>query len=379
MQADQPTLRHMIKQMILVGFDGASLDSENPFSNMIQNDVGGVIAFDYDAYNASTLKNIESPKQTASLNQQCQVLNPTAYRAVDCEGGDYIDAAGKRHGVNRLKAAHGFASTLCAQEVGALVAQGEIAQAQAALDKLAQVVADAGFNLVFGPVVDVNVNPNSPVIGALGRSYSADPKVVAQSAALFIDAFAKYGIQTCLKHYPGHGSAAVDSHLGMTDITDTFQEIELEPYRALANQCGMVMIAHVFNRKIDASMPASLSKQHIDYLRHDLNFEGVVIADDLQMLGVTHAIEAHYGENVDLHSKLIQHALEAGNDMLMFCNNLVPGTPQLPAQIEQTVLDLIEQGLVTQERIEQSYQRISKLKHRIGIELEPQYDKTTDA
>ena len=98
---------------------------------------------------------------------------------------------------------------------------------------MAQTLSAAGINHNFAPVVDVNTNPDNPVIGAIGRSFSADPATVTAQAAAFIRAHRDNGITTTLKHFPGHGSSRADSHLGFVDVTDTWQPLELEPYRDL--------------------------------------------------------------------------------------------------------------------------------------------------
>lgn len=372
---DAKALKHMIKQMLIIGFEGCELEQNNPYQKIVKEEIGGVIAFDYDYQRKQVGKNILSPEQTAKLNQQCQTLNPYGYRSIDSEGGDYLDdKTGQRRGVNRLKAAYGFPQTLCPQDIGSLVATGKIDQARVAIEKHADTVSQAGFNLVFAPIVDVDINPNCPIVGALARSYSANPDVVIECARLFIEVFSAKNIQTVLKHFPGHGSANTDTHLHLTDITDTWQKTELLPYKELANQCGMVMVGHLLHRDIDQELPASLSSKFIqELLRGKLGFNGVVVSDDLQMHGVKAAINNKYQpelssiaseneKNSFIDSKIIEHAINAGTDILIFGNQLAPNTPSLAKTIENHIVNLLEENKISLNRILESYQRIQAAK-----------------
>ena len=130
---------------------------------------------------------------------------------------------------------------------------------------------DAGFNLNFGPVVDLNLNPANPVIGQRDRSFSADPNTVTALARAFIVAHREADIVTVAKHFPGHGSSHVDSHKALADISQSWREIELEPYRALAKDglLDAVMIGHLYHPTFSdgAKLPASLSGRAVRALR----------------------------------------------------------------------------------------------------------------
>ncbi|MEX2238888.1 MAG: glycoside hydrolase family 3 N-terminal domain-containing protein [Dehalococcoidia bacterium] len=139
---------------------------------------------------------------------------------------------------------------MSAQELGSI---GDPAVTRAESEAIAATLRAAGINLNLAPVVDLNTNPDNPVIGGLERSFSADPEVVAEQAAAFIEGHRAQRILTALKHSPGHGNSVDDSHLGFVDVTETWSEAELEPYRALvdAGLADIVMAAHVFNSNID--------------------------------------------------------------------------------------------------------------------------------
>ena len=191
---------------------------------------------------------------------------------------------------------------------------------------MAKTLAAAGINHNLAPVVDINSNPANPVIGALGRSFSADPAVVIAQARAFIEAHHAHDVTTTLKHFPGHGSSQADSHLGLVDVSATWQRDELEPYRVLIGEgiVDTVMTAHVFNTQLDPTYPATLSKATITgILRDELGFDGVVITDDMNMQAIT----SQYG-----FEQAAVLAVQAGADLLAYGNNLVYDPRRRPAR-----------------------------------------------
>ncbi|HPR33678.1 MAG TPA: glycoside hydrolase family 3 N-terminal domain-containing protein, partial [Prolixibacteraceae bacterium] len=201
--------------------------------------------------------------------------------------------------------------------------------------------------------------PESPAIGAYGRSFSANPDSVVFHASIFIEEHRERGILNCCKHFPGHGSATTDSHLGMTDVTQTWNETELEPYRQLiaAGVCPMVMSAHVFNQNLDPDYPATLSHSILTgILRDELGFDGIIISDAMEMK----AIADHYGLET-----AIEKSIQAGCDILLFSNNISGYHPDIVPEIISIILRLVENGSITEERIRQSYDRIIELKNEL--------------
>ena len=225
--------------------------------------------------------------------------------------------------------------------------------------KLGEELAEIGINLNFAPVVDVDVYPNSPVIGALKRSFSSDPVEVTNHARAFLKGMDEEKIIGCLKHFPGHGSAATDTHKGLTDITDTWQaNAELMPYKTLISDgiVDMVMVGHLVNTKLDPEYPASLSKATITgILRNKLGFNGVVISDDLEMGAIT----AHYTMD-----EVVLLAINAGMDILLYGNN-ISYDPDIAAKVHSTILKLVKAGKISRERLEESYMRIRALKKQL--------------
>jgi len=341
-------LDEKIGQMILAGFRGLTVEAANPIvADIRDRKIGGVVLFDYDVPSRSPVRNIESPGQVKALISRLRELAKTPlFVALDQEGGK----------VSRLKEKFGFPATVSQKYLGSLndpAATRRYAEAEAA------VLEEAGFNLNFAPVVDLDVNTENPVIGGIERSFSADPEIVVRQALEIIRAHHAAGVLTTLKHFPGHGSSKSDSHLGFTDVSATWSKTELEPYRRIIGEglCDAVMTAHVFNAGLDPKYPATLSGPTIrGLLRGEMGFDGVVISDDMQMK----AISANFGLD-----EAVVRAVEAGVDILTFANNSI-----FDPEIAQTAAGILKKavagGAIPVERIDRSYDRIMRLKRRIG-------------
>ena len=211
-----------------------------------------------------------------------------------------------------------------------------------------------GINLNFAPVVDLNINPENPAIGKYGRSYSDDPTIVIEHAKAVIAAQSKHNVISVLKHFPGHGSSDKDSHKGIVDVTDTWQGKELQPYATLAVQSRNtgVMTAHIYNKKVDPSYPATLSKTTIDRLRNEIKFDGVIFSDDMQMKAITNEYPLE---------EVIRLGMHAGLDVFVYGNNLAYDE-DLPEKFIATIKELLKRGAITEARIEASYNKVMVLK-----------------
>ncbi|HEX4045141.1 MAG TPA: glycoside hydrolase family 3 N-terminal domain-containing protein [Gammaproteobacteria bacterium] len=350
-------LKEKIAQMLMIGFDGTTLHADDAVVRAIlAQQLGGVILFDYNFQTKVYDRNIKNPQQLKQLNEQLQDYAKQAaiknkkdfiplFIGVDYEGGK----------VNRLKERYGFPMAPSAAEMGLCSAE----QVKKFAEQMADVLSEAQINLNFAPALDVNVNPVSPVIGKLGRSYSADPKKVVECAAVFSKAYQQQGIIAAYKHFPGHGSAIGDTHHGFVDVTATWQAQELYPYQQLLPHANdmMVMVAHVVHHGLDShGYPASLSAEIIQgLLRDQLHFNGVVVTDDMQMKAITD----HYGL-----AEAMRLAINAGVDLLVFGNQLVL-TPQDPGEMIELIYQEVMRGLIAESRIEEAWQRIKKLKEKI--------------
>lgn len=343
---DPVTVDQKIGQMLNIGFRGMQIADTNHIVRDIRDyHLGGVVLFDYDVPRGKPVRNIESPEQVKNLISELQNLAEIPLVvAIDQEGGR----------VARLKSKRDFPKTVSAQYLGTL---DRADSTRYYSRRMAQTLHELGINVNLAPVVDVNLNPDNPVIGGLERSFSSDPETVVRHASIYIEMMHEYNILTVLKHFPGHGSSRGDSHLGVVDVTDYWSEEELIPYRQLidSSQADMVMTAHIFNARLDSVHPATLSKPVISgILRDSLGFEGVVMSDDM-MMG---AIRKHYGLET-----AIKQALIAGVDILSFANNSVYDKEIVP-KAHKIIKELIEEGVVSRMQIDQSYRRIMAMKEQ---------------
>ncbi len=213
----------------------------------------------------------------------------------------------------------------------------------------------AGVNVLFAPVVDVNINPANPIINT--RSFGADPRLVARMAAADIQGMQENGIFATAKHFPGHGDVSTDSHLGLPVLSITRQRadtVELVPFRA-AIKAGVssIMSAHIaFPAITGDTVPATLTSQLLTgLLRKDLGFKGMVYTDALDMGGIV----TKYG-----NAQAAVMAVEAGADIL-----LMP--PDIPAAIN-AVVAAVDSGKISQARIDESVRRILSFKAQLGLQ-----------
>jgi len=330
-------LARRIAGLLIVGFRGERLADAAWVKTAIRRDgLGGVILFDRDQITGRA-RNIASPSQVATLTRDLRTAAGAngLMIGVDQEGGI----------VTRLGPAHGFPALASQADVGA----GTVSAARAWARTLAGTVADAGCNLDFAPVLDLNVNPSSPAIGALGRSFSADPAIVVRLAGLELNALRASGVRSAAKHFPGIGSSSVNTDFGVADVTKTWSRTELEPYRQLtaAGLLDAVMVGHVVNGQIDEGRPASLSRATIDLLRGDVGFAGAVVTDDMQAAAITQ----RYGAD-----EAVLLALEAGNDLLLFANQQVY-EPGIVAHVVKVVLGAVAHGRLTGAQIDRAWSR----------------------
>ncbi len=345
-------LRHKIGQMLMMGFSGCDIDEQSPIVNWLQEDgLGGVLLFDFDVATNCYGKNLRTREQIKRLTSQ---LNYYAHLG-DADGGGlplFIALDYEGGAVDRLKKIDGCMQTMRASEQ-ALLSDEALYQE---VERMALTLQDLGFNLNFAPVIDLNLNEEQGIIGKLGRSFSADPTVVIRAAQHVVSAYNQYGIICAYKHFPGHGSASGDTHQGFVDVTDSYLADELVPYATLLHEKklppAMVMTAHVINRQLDDSgLPATLSYPMItELLRHKMGFEGVIISDDLQM----QAISNHYSLE-----DALRLTINAGADMVIFANQLDYITA---TDVVDCIENLVKEGAIELARIEQAYQRVSRLK-----------------
>ncbi len=354
------TLRNKIGQMLIMGFAGSEIHERSPIAEWLSQDgLGGVLLFDQDVSTGTYGKNLKNQAQIKHLIHQLNHYSEKLFDednhvlplliAIDYEGG----------AIDRLTHVVGSMTTTPAYEMTRLSPEA----LSAVLCEMAETLKELGFNLNFAPVVDLHMHDQQGIIGALHRSFSDDPEIVIRMARQFVDVFRRYGIASCYKHFPGHGSALGDTHEGFVDVTDTFQRAELVPYSQLVKdvyQPTMIMTAHVINKHLDPhGLPATLSHEILTgLLRNTMGYDGIIVSDDLQM----QAIADHYSLD-----DALRLTINAGADMIIFANQLDTITaPEVIERIERLVLE----HKIDPHRIEEAYRRVIRLKQQITcIEL----------
>jgi beta-N-acetylhexosaminidase len=337
----------MIGQMIMVGFPGEDPNDPGVVAvreQLANGTIGGVVLYP---------ENIRSAEQHKTLTEVLRAAraSPVPFIGVDQEGGL----------VQRLTRRNGHTYFPSARSVGRNPSFADPEAALRLYASMAKELADAGFNMNFGPVVDLSVNPDNPVIVVRQRSFGADPNLVISLAKSFIEGHREADVVTVAKHFPGHGSSRVDSHKSLPDISKTWHEVELDPYIALSKQglLDAVMVGHLYHPRFSdgGKLPASLSAKAVRALRnkHWIGFQGVVISDDLEM----HAVSTY-----PLEERVIK-AINAGTDIVLF-SNITSEDPALGEKLHKIVADAVADGRIPRSRIEQSYRRIMALKQRLA-------------
>lgn len=343
------TLQEKISQLFIIGFEGSDLSEDSEILQLVREfNPGGIILFDKDMVHHQPVHNIKSPEQVLNLTSELQNAAKTPlFIGIDQEGGI----------VNRLKPEYGFPETKSHAELGK---QDDVQETFHEAKIIAETLFAAGINLNFAPVVDLAKNENSSIIAKKERSFGQDPELIIRHAEAYIKAHDEHHIITCCKHFPGHGSAEGDTHFGFVNVTDTWDETELKPYEHLISKdmCPMIMTAHIFNNHLDEKLPSTLSKKVLDdLLRKKLQFNGVVISDDMQMK----AISDHYGLK-----EALKLGFNAGLDIFCFGNNLLKEQIRLDDLIH-IMEELLDENAISEKRLDESVERILKLKNEFVV------------
>lgn len=314
-------LKTKLYQMFILGTDG------DGYKKALSNGLGGMIFF---------TKDIQTPNQFKTLiNDIKSISKITPFLSIDQEGGRVERTENIHNGKKYLSAKFAF-------EKGEDFLKKQT-------ENIANELKSYGINLNFAPCIDVNTNPNNPIIGE--RAFSSTPDDVIRAEKIVSQTYRENGIIPCAKHFPGHGDANTDSHLTLPEINLTLQEMEkthIKPFKACAKNIEMVMVAHLHCTCFEKDViPTSLSKKTISYLREKLGFEGVTISDDMIMKGV-----AKFG-NVEA----CEMGIRAGLNMFIYRNS----TPQT-INIIETIAKKAETDDELRQNIEKSYEKITHLK-----------------
>jgi beta-N-acetylhexosaminidase len=331
----QLSLEQKIGQLIMVGFNNTGDSYDTLKVDLEQLNLGSVILYGHNLENPTQMKNLTTELNTFAKSK--------LFIATDQEGGY----------VSRLNAGNGFQSTYSAAQLGSFNSEETT---RGAANLMAGWMNQVGINVNLAPVADVNVNPKSPAIGKLNRSFSSDPAIVSKHVNWYADEFHQANIATALKHFPGHGSAVSDSHLGFTDISTTWKTYELDPFRNVieSGYSDMIMTGHLFKEDWDSTYPVSLSKHAITtILRDSLHFNGVVISDEFFMKAISN--------NFGLDEAIVE-SINAGTDILLFYGNLYEGN-SITRHVINLIMSKIESGEIDEQLISDAFERVQKLKN----------------
>jgi beta-N-acetylhexosaminidase len=327
-------------QMLLMGFWGSEPSAPGVQSTtaLLQSGtIGGVIFFE-DNILQNSIQSL-----TRLFREAASPVIP--FLGVDQEGGI----------VSRLRPDQGFEPLPSARAIAALGQNLALYY----FDRTARELHSLGFNTNFAPVVDLLINADSAVIAQLGRSFSSNPSTVVEFAKLFIECHHRHNVLTAIKHFPGHGSTALDSHRALPDITDVWRPEELKPFAELISDriVDMVMVGHLVHRDITGEgRPATLSARAIEgLLRGKLGYEGVVISDDMQMSALRNHFEAD--ESIIL-------GMDAGLDLFLFLNREHPDS-EMPGRFFRVLRAAVRDRRISMDRIDQSVGRILALKRKL--------------
>ncbi len=332
---DQMTLEEKVGQLLVIGVEGTSFSNE--MDNLIRNyHVGGVIIMGRNvATTTEMLQLINDIKKANKPNK-----NPL-FLSVDEEGGR----------VSRLPI--GIPKLPTSEKIGKL--NDESLNYRTGV-YLAKVLNEFGYNMNFAPVLDVNSNSRNPVIG--DRSFGSDPTQVAQLGISTMHGMMDNGIISVVKHFPGHGDTVVDSHKALPKVEttlETLRSVELVPFqKAIEEGADVVMVAHILFPVLDPDYPSSMSKAIITgLLRDEMQFEGVVITDDLTMGAIV--------SNYAIPEAAVQSFI-AGSDLL-----LVVSDYEVQLNTFNALIKAIETGVITEQRLNESVKRILTLKVKYSV------------
>lgn len=333
------TLDEKIGQLMMVGVDGEKFS--NDMNDLIQKEkVGGIILLP---------KNISSAEQTVQLLNDLKKANEVndipLFLSVDEEGGTISRLPNEFDGLPTTREIGSMNDPDFSYEVGQF---------------LAEQVKSFGYNMNMAPVLDVDSNPDNPVIG--DRSFGSDAKIVANLGIATMKGMQEGKVISVVKHFPGHGDTSVDSHSSLPILDaglERLRSLELIPFKkAIEEGADAVMTAHILFPKIDSAHPATLSHKVITgILRDELQFDGVVITDDLTM----GAIRTSYSAG-----QAAVRAFLAGHDILLICHEYDNYYMAI-----QAMKEAVTSGRITEEQVDESVKRILKLKEKYKLTDQP--------
>ena len=288
-------IRAAVGQLLVVGFEGATTTPPGAIERALAEDrIGGVILF---------RRNVDTVDQVVELNEAVHEAAADDVEApficIDQEGGRVVRVRDPLTPIPTMRAVGRTRDRRLVSEVSEVIATE---------------VGALGFNINFAPVLDVDTNPDNPVIG--DRAFSDSPEQVARCAGAYLLGHHTAGVIPCGKHFPGHGDTLLDSHKDLPTVDhdrERLDAVELLPFRRMITaDIPMLMTAHVMVPKLDSEYPATLSRRIMtDLLREEMGYEGVVVSDDLEMKAVADRYEV---------DEMLERGLKAGVDLFLICH-----------------------------------------------------------
>ena len=320
-------LKQQLYQMFILGTDGGG------YVDALKQGLGGVIFFTHD------IKTKDQFKKLVEDIKSCAIIPP--FLSIDQEGGRVERTENIHNGKKYLSAKDAF-------EKGEDFLRTQTKE-------IACELKSYGLNLNFAPCIDVNTNPDNPIIGV--RAFSNNPDEVIRGEKIVSETYRKNGIIPCAKHFPGHGDANADSHLTLPKIDLDFENLKenhIRPFKAaIDNGIEMIMIAHLHVPYFEKDViPTSLSKNAINYLRNTLGYKGVIVSDDMVMKGV-----ADFGV-----VEACEMGIRAGLNMFIYRNS-----NRDTINIIEELAKKAENDIELSENIQKSYDLIRKLKQEKDI------------
>ena len=339
-------IKQKLYQMFILGLDGGC------YEKALQDGLGGIIFF---------TKDIQTPQQFAALNEKIKsiaVIPP--FLSIDQEGGRVERTENIHHVKKYLSAKFAF-------EKGEKFLKNQT-------DEIAKELKSYGINMNFAPCIDVNTNPDNPIIGE--RAFSNKVEDVISGEKIVSQTYRQNGIIPCVKHFPGHGDANADSHLTLPKIDISLDEMEkthIKPFAAaVKNGIETVMVAHLHCTCFEKDViPTSLSSNAIGYLRDVLGFDGVIISDDMVMKGCElsakrlaeeQGVADTLNANGNAYGCALEIGIRAGLNMFIFRNST--------AEIIDVIERVAEKALTDAElfeKIENSFEKIMNLKKKFHL------------
>ncbi len=315
-------------RLFTVGFYGKTITPD--LAKLVARGVGGVIFF---------ARNVGTPAEVADATSSIKRLaDRKLFLALDQEGGQ----------VSRLR--EGFTEIPPMRAVGI---SGSAKVAREVGELIGREVRAVGFDMNYAPVLDIDTNPDNPIIAA--RSFGRTPELVSELGVALAQGLEAVGVAACGKHFPGHGDTSQDSHLELPRLPhslERLEQIELKPFAAAA-KAGIpsMMTAHVIFEPVDSVYPATMSKPVLTgILREKMGYDGLIVTDDIEM----RAIADHYGVE-----DTVIRGLNAGVDHFLCCH-----TAEVAHQAIEAIIGAVESGKVSRETLANANRRIARFAER---------------